>query len=349
MEIIPIFKHAVMITFFVFVMMLLIDFIDTISKRKLTNIMQGGRWRQYTLASFLGSTPGCLGAFMNVSLYVHGVISFGAIVGGMIATSGDEAFVMLAEFPATALTLFGMLFFLGIFFSWVSDRAVNILGITPCESCVKAQCEHCESEMEPSERVSDIFHARNILNNIKLLSFSRFLLIVLIISFMGLVVFGIIGPASWNWKKITFVCLSLVALTVAILVSEHYLQDHIWGHIIKKHLFRVFLWTFGALLLVHWGLSYWNLDIFIKNHMMWALLFAALIGIVPESGPHMIFVMMYAKGIVPFSVLFTASFVQDGHGMLPLLSYSIKDSVRIKLFNLGFGITTGGILFLLGY
>ena len=34
------------------------------------------------LASFLGSTPGCLGAFMNVSLYIHGTISFGAIVGG---------------------------------------------------------------------------------------------------------------------------------------------------------------------------------------------------------------------------------------------------------------------------
>ena len=34
-----------------------------------------------------GATPGCLGAFMNVSLYVHGMISFGAIVGGTIATS----------------------------------------------------------------------------------------------------------------------------------------------------------------------------------------------------------------------------------------------------------------------
>ena len=198
MEIIPIFKHALMITFFVFVMMLLIDFIDTISKRKLTNIMQGGLWRQYTLASFLGSTPGCLGAFMNVSLYVHGLISFGAIVGGMIATSGDEAFVMLAEFPATALALFVILFFLGILFSWISDKAVNILGITPCESCVKSQCEDCESEIELSEKVSDIFHLKNIFNNLKLLSFTRFLLIVLILSFLGIVVFGIIGPASWN-------------------------------------------------------------------------------------------------------------------------------------------------------
>jgi len=177
---------------------------------------------------------------MNVSLYVHGLISFGAIVGGMIATSGDEAFVMLAEFPGTALALFVMLFFLGILFSWISDKAVAILGITPCESCVKSQCEDCESEIELSEKASDIFHLKNIFNNLKLLSFTRFLLLVLIISFLGLVVFGIIGPASWNWKKITFVCLSLVALTVAILVSEHYLQDHIWDHIIKKHLFRVF-------------------------------------------------------------------------------------------------------------
>jgi len=70
-------------------MILFVDFVDSISKRRISDIIKGGRWRQYTLASFFGSTPGCLGAFMNVSLYVHGLISFGAIVGGMIATSGD--------------------------------------------------------------------------------------------------------------------------------------------------------------------------------------------------------------------------------------------------------------------
>ncbi|MDY6844221.1 MAG: putative manganese transporter, partial [Thermodesulfobacteriota bacterium] len=74
----------------------------------------------------------------------------------------------------------------------------------------------------------------------------------------------------------------------------------------------------------------------------------ALIGIVPESGPHLIFVMMYAQGLVPFSVLFTVSFVQDGHGMLPLLSYTIKDSILIKVFNLVFGLVVGGILFAIG-
>jgi hypothetical protein len=57
MEILSIFKHALMITVFVFVMMLLVDFIDTVSERRMTEIMQGGLWRQYTLVSFLGSTP----------------------------------------------------------------------------------------------------------------------------------------------------------------------------------------------------------------------------------------------------------------------------------------------------
>ena len=91
MDLLSIFKHTLIICFFVFVMMLLVDFVDSISKKRISHIMKGGQWRQYTLASFFGSTPGCLGAFMNVSLYVHGMISFGAIVGGMIATSGDEA------------------------------------------------------------------------------------------------------------------------------------------------------------------------------------------------------------------------------------------------------------------
>jgi hypothetical protein len=72
------------------------------------------------------------------------------------------------------------------------------------------------------------------------------------------------------------------------------------------------------------------------------------VGIIPESGPHMIFVMMFASGLIPFSILLTSSIVQDGHGMLPLFSYTIKDSVLIKLFNLLFAIVIGLPLFLLG-
>jgi len=348
-DLFPIFIQALMITVFVFVMMLLVDFMDAASKRRMSDIIKGGPWRQYTLASFLGSTPGCLGAFMNVSLYVHGMISFGAIVGGMIATSGDEAFVMLSQFPGTALVLFLLLFILGILFAWISDKLVPVLRIVPCESCADIECKECLSGDKHEVKIRDIFSPANILNNFRAFSFTRFLLLVLILFFLGLVLTGTLGPSAWGWKRITFLSLSICTLYIISLCSEHYLQSHIWEHIIKKHLFRVFLWSFGALLFVHWGLAFWNLNTIIHEHMIWVLLLGALIGLVPESGPHLIFVMMYAQGLIPFSVLFTTSFVQDGHGMLPLLSYSLKDSVLIKLFNITFGLLSGGILFALGF
>jgi hypothetical protein len=349
MELTSIFKHALMISFFVFVMMLLIDFIDMASQRRMSDIIKGGRWRQYTLASFLGATPGCLGAFMNVSLYVHGMISFGAIVGGMIATSGDEAFVMLAQFPGTALVLFGLLFLLGIAFAWISDRIIPFLKITPCESCIDVYCEQCLPGKTVQENIHDIFRPTNLMGNFQALSFNRFLLLVLITSFLILITTGILGSPTWDWKRITFMSLSLCTLFIIMICPEHYLEHHIWDHIIKKHLFRIFLWTFGALVFVHWGMTFWNLNTFIHNHMLWVLLIGALIGIIPESGPHLIFVMMYAQELVPFSVLLTTSFVQDGHGMLPLLSYSLKDSLLIKVFNLIFGLMVGSVLFAMGF
>ena len=348
MEITEIVKHALLITVFVFVMMLLVDFINAASKERVSHLVRGGPWRQYGLASFLGATPGCLGAFMNVSLYVHGMIGFGAVVGGMIATSGDEAFVMLAQFPGTALLLFALLFVLGIVFAWISDRIIVKTGFVACEPCLQSHCEECALETESDDVVAGAFRLRNVLSNLRDLTFTRFLLLVLILSFLLLFALGILGPTSWDWKRVTFSCLALCSLYIVAVVPEHYLHVHIWEHIVQRHLLRVFLWTLGALLFVHWGLSFWDLDRFVRDHMAWVLMTGALIGVIPESGPHLVFVMMYAQDLIPFSVLFTTSFVQDGHGMLPLLSYSIKDSVLIKALNLAFGLAVGGLLFVFG-
>ncbi len=348
MELFDIFKHALMITVLVFEMMLLIDFIDMASKRRISGIVQVNKRRQYFLASFLGATPGCLGAFMNVSLYVHGMISFGAVVAGMIATSGDEAFVMLAKFPGTALLLFGLLFIMGILFGWISDKIIKVLGIVTCEACDDDQCEQCPPEVGAAAETRSLFNMINIVRNLKTLTLARFLFLTLIGLVLVLFLLGKIGPASWDWERFTFVILSFCSLYIILLASEHYLREHIWDHIVKTHLLRVFLWSFGALILVHWGMAFWNLDSFVREHMMWVLVIGALIGIIPESGPHLVFVMMFAEGLIPFSVLFTASFVQDGHGMLPMLSYSVKDSVLIKAFNLVFGLAVGSVLFAMG-
>ncbi len=333
-------KHALMITVFVFVMMLIVDFLDMFSQKRLTAMMTGGIWRQYTIASFLGATPGCLGAFMSVSLYVHGLVSFGALTGAMIATSGDEAFVMLVKFPGTAVLLFGMLFVLAVPLAWVADRIVKATGYVPCESCV-LQEYHPEMEVHH-------FSWKGLRKNLRRISLARHPLLLLFGFFFGAILIGIAGPESWNWERLTLLTLIVVALFILLAVSPHYLNEHILSHIIKGHLWRVFLWTLLALAVVHVGLHYWNIKGLISNNIPSMFLLGALVAVIPESGPHLIFVMLFAEGVIPFSVLFTSSFVQDGHGILPLLAYTVKDSILIKVLNLIFGLGIGLILYLIG-
>ena len=158
MLVLNILKHALMITLFVFVMMLILDYINVLTKGRMSSLIRGGRWRQYAVSSFLGATPGCLGAFLNVSFYVHGLLSFGALVGGMIATSGDEAFIMLALFPKEAFLLFALLFVFGIISGWISDKVVLLFKIRTCRECELQQvheidnCNCFDKGMIPSNR-----------------------------------------------------------------------------------------------------------------------------------------------------------------------------------------------------
>ncbi len=339
MRALVIFREAITITVFVFSMMVFVDWLNVRSRGGMTTTLRGRRWREYLLASFLGATPGCLGAFMNVSLYVHGLISFGALVGGMIATSGDESYVMLSLFPEKALILFGGLFLAGIVFGAVSDWIAKRVGIVPCETCQL-------QEVHPEEFNTNLWETLRA--NLRRPSLLRLGFLFLMIALLVVASLGVVGPKAWNWMRITLVVLLSFGAVLGLSSSEHYLREHIVNHILRKHTLRVFLWTFGALLVLSFLPPQETVRTFIQGHIWLIFLFAGLLGIIPESGPHMIFVMMYASGLIPFSVLFVSSFVQDGHGMLPLLSVSVRDSLRVKAFNLVFGLAVGGILYLFG-
>lgn len=333
------FRHGIMITVFVFVMMMIIDYLNVLSKGKLKFLFTKSKFSQYAMTSFLGATPGCLGAFMNVSFYIRGLITFGAVAAGMIATSGDEAFVMLSLFPGEALLLFAILFMVGIVSGFLIDKITALLKIKTCLGCEDSNI-HDHDDCR-------ILNFKDAVRLITKMSFIRFLLLVIIITSIILIITGIIGSPDWDWKRITFLSLIGFALFIILTVPDHYLEEHIWQHIFKKHLWKIFLWSFGVLLIIDIGLRFWDLEAFISEHMVWVVVLAGITGLIPESGPHLIFVMLFSKGMIPFSVLLTSSIIQDGHGMLPLLSYSVKDSLLIKLFNLLLGLIIGFILFFL--
>ncbi|MCK4465812.1 MAG: hypothetical protein KAU83_08875, partial [Bacteroidales bacterium] len=241
-------KQSLTITLFVFAMMLILDYFNVLTRGRINGIIKGGRWRQYLVSSFLGATPGCLGAFLNVSFYVHGLISFGALVGGMIATSGDEAFVLLAMVPKQALLLFALLFVFGIVFGWLSDKIAAALRLKTCKECVL-------QTIHDSEECS-YFEKQAIIRSYLKPSAIRILMLVGTAAILAGVVFGLFGPSSWDWKRITFVTLISISFGIIATVPEHFLREHIWKHIVKEHLWSVFLWSFSAILIVELGFKY---------------------------------------------------------------------------------------------
>jgi hypothetical protein len=114
-------KDALFITVFVFVMMLLIEYINVLTSGGWQRILGKRLWPHYAIAGILGASPGCLGAFATVAMYTHGVLSMGAVVASMIATTGDEWYVMLGLFPIKTLLITLSLFIIGVLIGTLTD------------------------------------------------------------------------------------------------------------------------------------------------------------------------------------------------------------------------------------
>ena len=146
---------------------------------------------------------------------------------------------------------------------------------------------------------------------------------------------------SEDWMNVLFAGLSVVMLLVLIFGSDHFVEGHLWNHIVKKHLPVIFAWTFGVLLVLGITLQYVDITSWISDNTVLMILLATLIGIIPESGPHMIFVTLFAAGVVPLPVLLASSISQDGHASIPLLAESRRSFVWAKIINCGVAIAAG--------
>jgi hypothetical protein len=336
------FKEALVITSFVLMILLIVEYIHVQTRGSWEGYLRKKGWVQILIAGLLGATPGCIGAFTVVSLYTHGITGFSALVTTMIATFGDEAFVVLAMIPDTGLLLIATTFLIGIltgFILYRFEKRKGGSGFVPRGHLVI----HAEEE-----EACRCFSLATLRANYASLSFARAILLSGFALFFLFLLTGDIGPERWNWIKVTFVILLSVTIFIIATVPEHFIQEHLWKHVIRKHLWRIFLWTWGTFLVLLFLEQFLHVNEWIRNNAAYMILLAILLGIIPESGPHMIFITLFAQGHIPFSVLLASSIVQDGHGMLPLLAESRRDFVRVKLINMAVGAIIGYGLLILG-
>jgi len=386
-------QHTVMITIFVMVMMMIIEYVNVQTRGRWYAPLKKNKWIQVLFAAVLGAIPGCLGTYTIVSLYTHKIIGFGALATTMIATSGDEAFLMFSLVPDTALIITASIFLIAI----ATGFSINLFA-KKRPSLIANKDMHLELHEEESRCFC--FERKNILKNIAKPSFHRMLLISGLLLFIWGLSTGNFAhqhqaPSSpaeathescehehehpahtaqlheqesehksehheevishahshahnggvWNWFSITFLLCSLIALFIIITVPDHFLTDHLWGHIIKKHFLKILLWTLATLSLIAFLMQYIELSEWVKTNQLYILLFAVLIGIIPQSGPHLIFLSMFVNGTIPLSILMANSIVQDGHGALPLFAESKRSFFWVKALNVAIGLCVG----LLGY
>lgn len=370
-------RNSILITGLVIVMMMMIESLNIESKGMFFRGLKKTGIGQVIFGAMLGSIPGCMGGFATVSLYTHRMFSFGALIAMMIASSGDEAFIMLAMIPEQALILFVLLFVIAIVTGIVTDKIEERMHKRKCDRADHEECgidTDCHDGFVVHEEVDEEAGKHE---DKRHYGWKR------IIMFLGLAIFiaalatGRLGHdheahihdehghteacihdhchhetaeshkglginlLSEDWMNVLFAGLSIIVLFVLILASDHFVEEHLWNHIIRKHLLTIFSWTFGVLLILGIGLQYIDIDRWITDNTAIMILLATLVGIIPESGPHMIFVTLFAAGAVPFPVLLASSISQDGHASIPLLAESKKSFAVAKLINCAVALAAG--------
>lgn len=361
-------KNSILITGLVMIMMLLIEYINIHSNGSTFSKLQRSPVKQVILSALLGLVPGCVGGFAVVSLYTHNMVSFGSLIAMMISSSGDEAFIMLAMIPKTAVIIFAALLVIGVLAGIAVDKFISFKKL-------KTSPGHFELHRESCSAPGKVVFSSGIVDNLRSISRERALIMAGIGLFIVAVVVGLLehdhmeaGTDALNhaanhdhnshslafnifserWINLIFAGVSLVTLYLTAKASNHFIVEHLWNHVVKKHLKSIFLWTFGALAIIHFGIQFLDIEHWLRENIIFMILLAALIGLIPESGPHMVFITLFAGGMIPFSVLFVSSLVQDGHTALPLLAESKMSFAKAKLINLALGIITGFTLYFLG-
>ena len=384
-----VFPNAVSITALVMVMLLLVEFINVSSSGKWMKKLQDRPLLQILVAGVVGLIPGCLGGFTVISLFTHKMLFFPALIAGMISSFGDEVFVLFAFSPSTTLLMAAVLLFIGILSGIILSLFYKKKTKIGHDLKLHSDCDtnHHEHQHHHSSKILSLTNIKNISFPRAVLLFG--IIIYLFLLFSGTfshqhtVIPDFSPPAQttatehhddfcthhdcteeehhehhhaahahtiFSWENILFATLALIVLFITAFTSDHFLNEHLWEHVIKQHFTSVFLWTFGVLLGMHLLFYFVDLNAFITAHqwtLLIVLLLALLIGIIPESGPHIIFIVLYFNGIIPFSILLANFIVQDGHSALPLIAESRINFLWMKSIKIAIGLVVGLVGFFL--
>jgi hypothetical protein len=349
---IHILQNVAFITGLVMTMLLLVEYVNATAHTRNVLRMKKSAFGQLLTAALLGMIPGCIGGFAVVALFTHSVVNFGALVAAMVAAMGDEAFVMYASFPLQTLLLQGILLAAAL----ASGGLVNLLlgkkpalaaSLRPAPVHPNDNSYHHHSEKATSGSWRE---------NLKHISFRKVLLAGGLLLFIAATVSGMLGHSHVQGDlfgerhiNLLFLVIAAVALVIVVRVDERFLERHLWEHVVKKHFVKILLWTLGSLIVIAVLNHYIEAQAWVRGNQLYMVIAAMLIGLIPASGPHIAFVLLFAQGNIPLSVLLANTIMQDGHAGIPLLAESKRGFIYMKIVKMIIAAGAGACGMLFGF
>lgn len=302
---------------------------------------------QVPIAAFFGALPGCGGAVIVVTQFVHRRISFGAFVAVLVATMGDAAFLLLAQKPALAL----MIFVVGWVAGTVSGYTVDAIH-GPGFMHGKPEPRPSAAGSGPIPMVPASLGAAVAIDDAPVPKFHKTWLYLAV---PGVVLGGLLAfrPSVGETFGPLFAAIMLgIGIAGALLSLAIWVQrggeslqnqtftDHHGCHrlapmsrVVTDTAF-VTAWVIVAYLAFELTVHFTQFDLegFFTASAPLIPLLAAVIGLLPGCGPQVITTTLYLNGFVPLSAQVANALSNDGDALFPALALTPRAAILATVY-----------------
>ena len=297
---------------------------------------------QVPIAAFLGMLPGCGGAIIVITKYLRGGLSFGAVVAVLISTMGDAAFLLLAQSPSDAVSVFACSLVVGIVSGYVIDAIHGPAFLRPEEGSAASEVRHVIRRVD--SKISQCLWALPLIPGVFIGIAIAFQLDISVSS-------ELFGVDAILWVGIFGSLISLILWTnspaskpaASDLVSKKNIDKireedksivDVFGRVLGDTVF-VTAWVILAFLTYEIGDYFldFNLESLLVLQAAFVPLIAIVVGFIPGCGPQLMVCSLYLNGVLPFSAELGNAISNDGDALFPAIALNPKVAVVATLYS----------------
>ena len=312
---------------------------------------------QVPVAALLGGLPGCGGAIIVVTQFVHGKVGFGALVAVLISTMGDASFLLLASEPKTAALVFAVSMLSGVIFGYLielihgRDFLKSTATAVDTENSAQHRCQGGAGSKHQQWRLSGVWGAMLVPG-----------IILCILAAFQVELDGLFGewsvyqPATWFGFAGALLC---------VLIWFRQPPSYSWAaaydstntsakqllHMVANETSFVSAWVITGFLVFELAVYFTGFDMttLFSELGYLTILLAVLVGFIPGCGPQIIMTTLYLQGMVPLSAQLANAISNDGDALFPALALAPKASLYATMYSAMPAVLVGYLVFFMGH